>query len=700
MNKHEKEIAKAQLSSEEKTLKELQQVFKKARQDVQEKIAELNARTDMQNLQSIIYQKKYQQAILDQINEALADLKSGQYKTVEEYLVESYDNGYIGMMYSLQSQGIPMTIPINDRNVVRALTTDSKLSSKYYQSNPLKGRLAENVDLLKQRVRSNLSRGIIAGKSWLDVAVDIASGMNNPFDIALKDAMRIVRTEGHRVHQQGFLDAGDKAKDKGADILKQWDATMDRKTRPAHQQADGQIVEWDEYFTVGGEKMKAPSVGGSAKNVCNCRCQLLQRARWALDESELEILQKRAEYFGLDKSESFEDYKQKFKIITQEEMKFAKIRELPDIQFDVSVSGMNSANDSVILKKTGKNTFGDDMYEVTFSKRETVQWDSVTSTGQIRLKTASKGDRPFYMDKGTYKVQSYVNGSSDHLDRLEIAKSIDAKYLGTSWFTKYGTMLDVDFYEKDGKIIYSVGKADVKKTLTTKSLEVLKSVSSEREKLILEALKKKNISVNTITYREGDDWVKGMKEYHRLIKADGLPQLISDEEYESIVNPVLYRGIAPQSHLRKDITTTLTTREMAVEFFKSSSPFPSRGVYGDGIAYASPSYKKIAVQYATSNGKIPHGGVIIEFKLKSDAKTIVYEDAVSIFKELSKDKHSKLLFDSNQRKAFDKEVGKAMNALGYDAIIKHNGDNTGEDFYVVLNRGALVTKKKYITTQL
>jgi hypothetical protein len=312
MNKYEKEIAKAQLSSEEKTLKELQQVFKKARQDVQKKISELNARTDMQNLQSIVYQKKYQEAILGQINEALADLNSGQYKTVEEYLVESYDNGYIGMMYSLQSQGIPMAIPINDRNVVKALTTDSKLSSNYYKANPLKGRLEENVSLLKDRVRSNLSRGIIAGKSWLDVAVDIASGMNNPFDIALKDAMRIVRTEGHRVHQQGFLDAGDKAKDKGADIVKQWDATMDRKTRPAHQQADGQIVEWDDYFSVGGEKMKAPSVGGSANNVCNCRCQLLQRARWALDESELETLEERAKFFGLDKSESFEDYKQKY----------------------------------------------------------------------------------------------------------------------------------------------------------------------------------------------------------------------------------------------------------------------------------------------------------------------------------------------------------------------------------------------------
>lgn len=312
MNKFEKDIAKAQLSSEEKTLKELQQVYKKARQDVQEKISELNARQDMQNLQSIIYQKKYQQAILGQINEALADLNSGQYKTVEAYLTDAYDNGYIGMMYSLQSQGIPMTVPINDRNVVKALTTDSKLSSNYYKANPLKGRLEENVDLLKTRVRSNLSRGIIAGKSWLDVAVDIASGMNNPFDVALKDAMRIVRTEGHRVHQQGFLDAGDKAKKKGADILKQWDATLDSRTRPAHREADGQIVEWDDYFTVDGEKMEAPSVGGSAKNVVNCRCQLLQRARWALDEDELKTLQERAEFFGLDKAESFEDYKQKY----------------------------------------------------------------------------------------------------------------------------------------------------------------------------------------------------------------------------------------------------------------------------------------------------------------------------------------------------------------------------------------------------
>lgn len=312
MNKVEKEIAKASLKAEDKTLKELQQIYKKARLDVQQKIADLNARTDMQNLQSIIYQKKYQQAILGQINEALADLKSGQYKTIEQYLTESYEYGYTGMMYSLQSQGIPIIMPIDERKVVQAMTTDSKLSSNYYKANPLKGRLEEDVDKLKDSIRTTLSRGIVSGKSWLDVAVELASVMNNPFDKAMHDAMRIVRTEGHRVNQQGFLDAGDEAKKKGANILKQWDATMDGVTRPWHMEADGQIVEWDEDFIVMGEKLKAPSIGGSARNVCNCRCQLLQRARWALDEDELKTLQERAEFFGLDKSESFEDYKQKY----------------------------------------------------------------------------------------------------------------------------------------------------------------------------------------------------------------------------------------------------------------------------------------------------------------------------------------------------------------------------------------------------
>lgn len=399
MNKIEKEVAKTQLNAEDKSLKEMKQIFTKAKKDCQQKIAELNARQDMQNIQSIVHQKKFQDTILKQIDSTLKELESGQYSTAEQFLHESYDNGYLGMMYSLQGQGIPIISPINDRDVQRALIVDSKLSSKYYKQNPLKGRLEENITLLKTRVRTNLSRGLVAGKSWVDVAVDIASGMNNPFDMAFRDAMRIVRTEGHRVNQQGFLDAGDEAKKKGADIVKQWDATLDGLTRPAHMEADGQIVEWDEDFTVGGEKMKAPSIGGSASNVINCRCQLLQRAKWALDESELETLQKRAEYFGLDKSKNFEDFKKKYlklpantdtiKIPTPQSSKMMKLdksnfpsqftskkAEANNTQMLVDYINSSSCSDPNVVKlfsKMGDVQFLDD-FKITHAKNHAVSY--------------------------------------------------------------------------------------------------------------------------------------------------------------------------------------------------------------------------------------------------------------------------------------------------------------------------------------
>jgi hypothetical protein len=242
---------------------------------------------------------------------------------------------------------------------VTALQTDTKLSSKKYKGNPLKGRLEEDIDRLKLSIRAELSRSVANGSSWNEVAVKIAMGMNNPFDKAYRNALLIARTEGHRVQQTGKLDACHVAKDKGAEIVKQWDSTLDGVTRPAHREADGQIRELDEYFDVGGEKMKAPSIGGSARNVCNCRCQLLQRARWALDEAELETLKKRAEYFGLDKSESFDDFKKKY----------LKLPEKADtIKVEEQVNGWNGLNYSqnYSTKKDAVKALKD-KYEIDFS---------------------------------------------------------------------------------------------------------------------------------------------------------------------------------------------------------------------------------------------------------------------------------------------------------------------------------------------
>ncbi len=131
--------------------------------------------------------------------------------------------------------------------------------------------MGENTTKLKKSIQAELSRGIANGSTYNEIATKIAKGMNSQFKSALARTNTIARTEGHRVQSAAKLDALQEASDAGAEIVKQWDATLDSRTRPDHQQADGQIVELDEEFKVGGEYLKAPGIGGSAKNVCNCR---------------------------------------------------------------------------------------------------------------------------------------------------------------------------------------------------------------------------------------------------------------------------------------------------------------------------------------------------------------------------------------------------------------------------------------------
>ena len=63
MNKAQKQVQQVQLDSEQKTIRQLQRVYEQAKKDTERKISELSSRTDLENLQSIVYQKQYQEAI-------------------------------------------------------------------------------------------------------------------------------------------------------------------------------------------------------------------------------------------------------------------------------------------------------------------------------------------------------------------------------------------------------------------------------------------------------------------------------------------------------------------------------------------------------------------------------------------------------------------------------------------------------------
>ncbi len=224
-------MLQAQLNSEKRTLQELKQVYQQALKDCEKKIRELSARTDMENLQTIIYQKRYQEALKGQLEGVMATLQSNSYATVSDYLARCYQDGYIGAMYDIHGQGIPIIVPMDQKAIVKAIQTDSKISKGLYS------RLGEDVQSLKTSIRAELSRGISNGSTWNEVAGKLGKSFKSTaFSKAYNNSMRIVRTEGHRVQVQSARDAQQAAKDKGADVLKQWDATLDGDTRPTHRQ--------------------------------------------------------------------------------------------------------------------------------------------------------------------------------------------------------------------------------------------------------------------------------------------------------------------------------------------------------------------------------------------------------------------------------------------------------------------------------
>lgn len=272
MNSRQKEVQQLFLDHEKAVLKKLEENYQDALFEIEDKIERLLARDDA-NLQNVIYQIEYQKALKTQIQSILEQLHANEFETLSEYLANSYEDGFIGTMYDLQGQGIPLVIPIDQEQVVAAIQHETKLSESLYAA------LGKDTKRLSKQIAGEISRGISNNATYNEIARNIASFSNIPKN----NAMRIARTEAHRIQCKATADAQWKAKEKGADVVKQWDSTLDGKTRDSHRQLDGQIRELDEPFEVAGMSAMQPGGFGKASEDCNCRCALLQRARWALD---------------------------------------------------------------------------------------------------------------------------------------------------------------------------------------------------------------------------------------------------------------------------------------------------------------------------------------------------------------------------------------------------------------------------------
>lgn len=299
MNRYEKEVMKYSLEREKEVISELKEIYRRALDEIGDKI---RAMMSDELTQSKIYRIEYQRALKGQISAILDVLNSNQYDSIQEYLKSCYEDGFIGTLYSLNGYGLPLIFPIEQEQVVNALMTDSKISEGMYK------KLGHNVSELKKSISQEISRGLSTSMSYFDIARNLQSRSN----VTINQSMNIVQTEGHRIQSVAALASGKKAAAKGASLIKTWDSTLDKKTRPSHRKLDGQVRELDEDFEVDGMKADSPGHFGKPSEDCRCRCAVLIKPRWVVDGGFTKRDNETKELLEFKNVKNYDEFKKKY----------------------------------------------------------------------------------------------------------------------------------------------------------------------------------------------------------------------------------------------------------------------------------------------------------------------------------------------------------------------------------------------------
>lgn len=121
----------------------------------------------------------------------------------------------------------------------------------------------------RTKLQNAVLEGILAGDSIDKMAkrFEKVVGMNR------SNAIRNARTAVTGAQSAGKQARYEDLADKGCTATKIWVATEDDRTREEHAEADGQEVDYNEPFEVGGEELMYPAdPSGSDWNIYNCRC--------------------------------------------------------------------------------------------------------------------------------------------------------------------------------------------------------------------------------------------------------------------------------------------------------------------------------------------------------------------------------------------------------------------------------------------
>lgn len=223
---------------------------------------------------------------------ALRDAVAERYTTAKETAV-SYVNDTTPGIYSLnrnyaaytieQQSGQSVAYTLWDERTVRRLIVEEPSLMPYY---PPSRALKRGIDLAwgKKQITKQITSGILQGESIGKIADRLQKNIPN---MNRDSAIRTARTAATGAQNAGRMDSYLAAEKMGIELQREWMATLDNRTRHAHQMLDGQKRLIGEPFSVDGQEIMFPG-DPSAKGylVYNCRCTLIAVVKGASGPSD------------------------------------------------------------------------------------------------------------------------------------------------------------------------------------------------------------------------------------------------------------------------------------------------------------------------------------------------------------------------------------------------------------------------------
>ncbi|MCM1304578.1 MAG: phage head morphogenesis protein [Lachnospiraceae bacterium] len=300
MDRRQREVQLELFDKEEMVRDRLKENYQAAIKEVRQRIRQMEQ--DPGFRPGDMRHPRYLRMLEAQLQTILHRLGDSNVKDMTAYLDSVYRDSYLGCLYGMHGNGVDLILRIDEDKVLRCINKETK---EFRFDN----RLYENVKQLKQTVKAEIARGFSSGKGyeWMARQISLKAGTS------FSRAYTIARTEGHRVTSEAEMDCMYAAKSKGADVVKEWESTLDGVTRPTHVELDGQVRELEEEFVIpsSGAKAMYPGGFGLACEDVNCRCCMNQRAKWNLESEEYRYSRAAGEVVSI-RSDVYREWKERY----------------------------------------------------------------------------------------------------------------------------------------------------------------------------------------------------------------------------------------------------------------------------------------------------------------------------------------------------------------------------------------------------